>query len=114
MKQGGHVTPGPAAAAGLLHGQPGLASGHQAGLAMGAVQPFSRPLVCLAWRTTNGIHGACENEPTTHGYRLVCGHIFHHGCAKALLERRWNGPAISFGFADCPLCKRETGLNLSQ
>ena len=46
--------------------------------------------------------------------RLVCGHIFHHGCAKALLERRWNGPAISFGFADCPLCKRETGLNLSQ
>ena len=67
MKQGGHVTPGPAAAAGLLHGQPGLAPGRQAGLAIGAVQTFSRPPVCLARRTTNGIHGACENEPTAHG-----------------------------------------------
>ena len=67
MKQGGHVTPGPAAAAGLLHGQPGLASGHQAGLAMGAVQPFSRPSVCFARGIADGTYRARGDGGTTHG-----------------------------------------------
>jgi len=37
--------------------------------------------------------------------QLECGHVFHHGCTKTLLESRWTGSRITFGFAQCPICK---------
>jgi E3 ubiquitin-protein ligase MYCBP2 len=36
---------------------------------------------------------------------LRCGHLFHFRCTKSLLDARWNGPRIVFGFAQCPICK---------
>jgi RCR-type E3 ubiquitin transferase len=37
--------------------------------------------------------------------RLDCGHAFHFACIESLLKARWNGPRITFGFRNCPLCK---------
>ncbi|EDQ87112.1 uncharacterized protein MONBRDRAFT_33522 [Monosiga brevicollis MX1] len=37
--------------------------------------------------------------------RVDCGHVFHANCLKRLLEIRWNGPRITFGFCKCPICK---------
>lgn len=39
--------------------------------------------------------------------QLECGHVFHHHCCKAVLLKRWNGPRISFGFSQCPICKSD-------
>ncbi|XP_058468268.1 E3 ubiquitin-protein ligase highwire isoform X2 [Malaya genurostris] len=39
--------------------------------------------------------------------QLDCGHVFHCHCSKAVLIRRWNGPRISFGFSQCPICKMD-------
>ncbi|XP_055618511.1 E3 ubiquitin-protein ligase highwire isoform X2 [Toxorhynchites rutilus septentrionalis] len=39
--------------------------------------------------------------------QLECGHVFHFHCCKAVLTRRWNGPRISFGFSQCPICKMD-------
>lgn len=36
---------------------------------------------------------------------LKCGHVFHFHCAKRVLESRWVGPRITFGFSHCPICK---------
>ncbi len=36
---------------------------------------------------------------------LRCGHIFHYGCCATVLEKRWLGPRITFGFRNCPICK---------
>lgn len=37
--------------------------------------------------------------------QLNCGHVFHHHCCLAVLEKRWVGPRITFGFKNCPICK---------
>ncbi|KAJ8027887.1 E3 ubiquitin-protein ligase MYCBP2 [Holothuria leucospilota] len=37
--------------------------------------------------------------------QLDCGHVFHQHCCKAVLEKRWVGPRITFGFTLCPICK---------
>jgi E3 ubiquitin-protein ligase MYCBP2 len=37
--------------------------------------------------------------------RADCGHVFHYGCVAALLEARWAGASVSFGFLQCPLCR---------
>ena len=34
-----------------------------------------------------------------------CGHIFHFLCVSMILEKRWTGPRIAFGFRNCPICK---------
>ena len=34
-----------------------------------------------------------------------CGHIFHFHCCSTILENRWVGPRITFGFRNCPICK---------
>ena len=39
--------------------------------------------------------------------QLACGHVFHLHCAEQVLERRWNGPRITFGFSLCPICKSD-------
>ena len=42
-----------------------------------------------------------------------CGHAFHYQCVRRMLELRYNGPRITFGFRGCPLCKkvmRHSGL----
>ncbi|XP_017493146.1 PREDICTED: LOW QUALITY PROTEIN: E3 ubiquitin-protein ligase highwire-like [Rhagoletis zephyria] len=39
--------------------------------------------------------------------QLECGHVFHHHCCKAVIERRWAGPRITFGFSLCPICKAD-------
>jgi len=36
---------------------------------------------------------------------LECGHVFHYHCCAAVLEKRWLGPRITFGFRNCPICK---------
>ncbi|XP_048243746.1 E3 ubiquitin-protein ligase MYCBP2-like isoform X7 [Haliotis rufescens] len=36
---------------------------------------------------------------------LKCGHVFHMHCGKKILEKRWIGPRITFGFSLCPICK---------
>eukprot|EP00475_Leptophrys_vorax_P038285 TRINITY_DN6722_c0_g3_i1.p1 TRINITY_DN6722_c0_g3~~TRINITY_DN6722_c0_g3_i1.p1 ORF type:complete len:948 (+),score=190.30 TRINITY_DN6722_c0_g3_i1:135-2978(+) len=46
-----------------------------------------------------------ENLYSQPSLLLKCGHIFHSGCARQLLQNRWNGPRITFGFRNCPLCK---------
>ena len=37
--------------------------------------------------------------------QLSCGHVFHLRCCKRVLENRWYGPRITFGFSQCPICK---------
>jgi len=36
-----------------------------------------------------------------------CKHAFHYQCVYKMLELRWNGPRITFGFRGCPLCKKD-------
>lgn len=36
--------------------------------------------------------------------RLSCSHIFHLNCIKTIIENKWSGPRINFGFMDCPSC----------
>lgn len=33
--------------------------------------------------------------------------IFHQHCIKTILERKWLGSRITFGFANCPICKQK-------
>ncbi|XP_053950715.1 E3 ubiquitin-protein ligase highwire-like [Anastrepha ludens] len=44
--------------------------------------------------------------------QLECGHVFHYHCCKAVLEKRWIGPRITFGFSLCPICKADIQHNL--
>eukprot|EP01117_Protostelium_nocturnum_P001993 TRINITY_DN12646_c0_g1_i1.p1 TRINITY_DN12646_c0_g1~~TRINITY_DN12646_c0_g1_i1.p1 ORF type:complete len:711 (+),score=248.84 TRINITY_DN12646_c0_g1_i1:261-2135(+) len=37
---------------------------------------------------------------------LKCGHIFHSECVKKKINKKWSGARITFGFLDCPLCKK--------
>ncbi|XP_033112056.1 E3 ubiquitin-protein ligase MYCBP2-like [Anneissia japonica] len=37
--------------------------------------------------------------------QLECGHVFHYHCCLRVLEKRWVGPRITFGFVLCPICK---------
>jgi hypothetical protein len=39
--------------------------------------------------------------------QLECGHVFHYKCTLDLLQKRWNGARITFGFAHCPICKQK-------
>lgn len=39
--------------------------------------------------------------------QLQCGHVFHYHCCRTVLEKRWTGPRISFGFSLCPICKSD-------
>ncbi|XP_076446720.1 E3 ubiquitin-protein ligase MYCBP2-like isoform X7 [Babylonia areolata] len=39
--------------------------------------------------------------------QLKCGHVFHLHCTRMVLEKRWVGPRITFGFSLCPICKCE-------
>ncbi len=36
---------------------------------------------------------------------LECGHVFHFACCQKILEKKWTGPRITFGFRNCPICK---------
>ena len=45
---------------------------------------------------------AISEEPCM---RLQCGHLFHFRCTQTMLALRWNGPRVTFGFAQCPICK---------
>ncbi|XP_043660407.1 E3 ubiquitin-protein ligase highwire [Drosophila teissieri] len=47
---------------------------------------------------------ALSCAPSIH---LECGHVFHYHCCKAVLEKRWSGPRITFGFSLCPICKAD-------
>lgn len=38
--------------------------------------------------------------------KLECGHVFHHHCARTKLAGKWDGPRITFTYAECPLCKK--------
>jgi len=39
--------------------------------------------------------------------QLACRHMFHLTCMRAKLEKRWPTPAISFSFANCPICQAQ-------
>ena len=43
--------------------------------------------------------------------KLNCGHIFHVHCILKKLIKRFPGPRITFGFADCPTCKKPIECN---
>ncbi|XP_064637403.1 E3 ubiquitin-protein ligase MYCBP2-like isoform X3 [Lineus longissimus] len=45
---------------------------------------------------------ALSNAPAI---KLICGHVFHYHCCRKVLERKWVGPRITFGFSKCPICK---------
>ena len=38
---------------------------------------------------------------------LDCGHVFHESCVRKKLTSGWPGARITFGFMDCPICKKE-------
>ncbi|XP_067640218.1 E3 ubiquitin-protein ligase highwire isoform X3 [Eurosta solidaginis] len=44
--------------------------------------------------------------------QLQCGHVFHYHCCKKVIEKRWSGPRITFGFSLCPICKADIQHNL--
>jgi hypothetical protein len=35
---------------------------------------------------------------------LSCKHFMHHKCVEQRLKKKWIGPKITFGFANCPQC----------
>jgi len=39
--------------------------------------------------------------------RLHCNHVFHFSCVRGVLNAKWFGPRITFGFTQCPICKAE-------
>lgn len=39
--------------------------------------------------------------------QLDCTHVFHLQCTRRVLENRWLGPRITFGFMLCPICKNK-------
>uniref|UniRef100_A0A4W5M9H3 RCR-type E3 ubiquitin transferase n=1 Tax=Hucho hucho TaxID=62062 RepID=A0A4W5M9H3_9TELE len=39
--------------------------------------------------------------------QLDCSHVFHLQCTRRVLENRWLGPRITFGFMFCPICKNK-------
>ncbi|XP_041356631.1 E3 ubiquitin-protein ligase MYCBP2-like isoform X3 [Gigantopelta aegis] len=45
---------------------------------------------------------ALSAAPAIH---LKCGHVFHLHCCRKILEKKWVGPRITFGFSLCPICK---------
>lgn len=52
--------------------------------------------------------GICYSEGlgAAPSIKLACGHIFHKACVQTQIESKWNGVKISFGFLDCPSCRR--------
>uniref|UniRef100_A0A6U6BMR8 RING-type domain-containing protein n=1 Tax=Guillardia theta TaxID=55529 RepID=A0A6U6BMR8_GUITH len=38
--------------------------------------------------------------------RLECGHVFHYSCVVSKIKNLWSGVRITFGFLECPLCKK--------
>lgn len=39
--------------------------------------------------------------------KLECGHFFHFKCCVDKIETGWPGTRITFGFLNCPLCKKQ-------
>ncbi|XP_059355583.1 E3 ubiquitin-protein ligase MYCBP2 isoform X7 [Carassius carassius] len=39
--------------------------------------------------------------------QMDCSHVFHLQCTRRVLENRWLGPRITFGFMSCPICKNK-------
>ena len=38
--------------------------------------------------------------------QLKCSHFFHKTCIEKSIKTGWNGARITFGFLECPLCKK--------
>ena len=45
-------------------------------------------------------------------FQLTCGHVFHLHCCRNVLDKRWVGPRITFGFSLCPICKVRLRMKL--
>ncbi|XP_051563854.1 E3 ubiquitin-protein ligase MYCBP2 isoform X5 [Myxocyprinus asiaticus] len=39
--------------------------------------------------------------------QMDCSHVFHLQCTRRVLENRWLGPRITFGFMSCAICKNK-------
>lgn len=70
------------------------------------------PAVQVALNTSVCPSGECERVPLQiFNVRLFvfsqldCTHVFHLQCTRRVLENRWLGPRITFGFMLCPICK---------
>lgn len=89
-----------------------LACGH----ACGGIRDEETCLPCLQCADAEGLFvdaddfcSVCwtDNLGAAPCIQMDCGHVFHAACVSALIDRRWPGPSITFGFADCPCCKAE-------
>ncbi len=94
-----------AAVAGVLHGQPGPGPRHPTGL---------RPRLPLLVhrRTTEGASAPPTHTslplPLSYGYNYAFLELTSPRALHPTLtytQARWNGPRITFGFRNCPLCK---------
>lgn len=45
-----------------------------------------------------------SRSPLLISCKVDCGHVFHIRCVRKLLEIKWSGPRITFGFCKCPVC----------
>jgi E3 ubiquitin-protein ligase MYCBP2 len=52
---------------------------------------------------------AISRQPSV---QLDCGHVIHYACIRRLLEMKWNGPIITFGFRGCPQCRTDISHKL--
>ncbi|CAB1347399.1 unnamed protein product, partial [Coregonus sp. 'balchen'] len=77
-------------------------------------------LACSKTHTCGHLCGGVKNEksclPCLHGCEKNTGclkqdaddiHVFHLQCTRRVLENRWLGPRITFGFMSCPICKNK-------
>ncbi|KAK3269813.1 hypothetical protein CYMTET_21758, partial [Cymbomonas tetramitiformis] len=85
-----------------------LACGH----ACGGVREEGSCLPCLECEGAAGVSaddfcGICWVEPlrSAPAIRLQCGHVVHAECARSKVDAGYPGPAISFQFLCCPLCR---------
>ncbi|XP_032812561.2 E3 ubiquitin-protein ligase MYCBP2 isoform X3 [Petromyzon marinus] len=89
---------------------------HGCGHACGGVRDESSCLPCLhgcskaSSRLKQDADDMCmvcftEALSAAPAVQLECTHVFHLHCCRLVLENRWVGPRITFGFLLCPICK---------
>ena len=89
-----------------------LECGHACGGCKGEGNEAHLPCLEVECRPANTVtkHDQCQvcssqldDEPCI---ELHCGHLFHAGCIRDLLQHRWSTQRISFNFMNCPSCQQ--------
>ena len=100
----------------LKYAESACVKAHACGHSCGGIRNEEACLACLQCADAEGLCvdaddfcSVCwtDNLGAAPCIQMDCGHVFHASCVNALVDRRWPGPAITFGFADCPCCKAE-------